>query len=81
MADGNNIIRVDDMTGAGWVSSNTGSAVTGLSVDSDGTTLIANTYSLAMLDDIATGAGFITSNFISQAGGIFACPFPRRCRR
>ena len=76
VADGNNIIRVDDMTGAGWVSSNTGSAVTGLSVDSDGTTLIANTYSLAMLDDIATGAGFITSNFISQAGGIFAVPAP-----
>ncbi len=76
VADGNNIIRVDDMTGANWVSTNTGSAVTGLSVDSDGTTLIANTYSLAMLDDVATGAGFITSNFISQAGGIYAVPVP-----
>jgi len=76
VADGNNIIRVDDMTGAGWVSTNTGNGVTGLSVDSDGTTLIANTYSLAMLDDVATGAGFITSNFISQAGGIFAVPVP-----
>ena len=29
-----------------------------------------------MLDDIATGAGFETSNFISQAGGIFAVPVP-----
>ena len=76
VGDGNNVIRVDDMTGANWVSTNTGSAVQGLSVDSGGTTFIANAYSLAMLDDIATGAGFNTSNFVSQAGGIYAVPVP-----
>ena len=76
VADGNNVIRVDDMTGANWVSTNTGSTVQGLSVDTDGTTFIANSYSLSMLDDIATGAGFETFNFISQAGGIFAVPVP-----
>ena len=76
VGDGNNVIRVDDMTGANWVSTNTGSAVQGLSVDTGGTTFIANTYSLAMLDDVATGAGFNTSNFVSQAGGIFAVPVP-----
>ena len=76
VADGNNVIRVDDMTGANWVSTNTGSAVQGLSVDNSGTTFIANMYSLSMLDDVATGAGFITSNFVSQAGGIFALPVP-----
>jgi hypothetical protein len=76
VGDGNNVIRVDDMTGANWVSTNTGSTVQGLSVDTGGTTFIANTYSLAMLDDVGTGAGFNTSNFISQAGGIFAVPVP-----
>jgi len=76
VGDGNNVIRVDDMTGAGWVSTNTGSTVQGLSVDTDGTTFIANAYSLSMLDDVATGAGFNTSNFVSQAGGIFAVPVP-----
>ncbi len=74
VGDGNNVIRVDDMTGANWVSTNTGSAVQGLSVDAGGTTFIANIYSLAMLDDVATGAGFNTSNFVSQAGGIYAVP-------
>jgi NHL repeat/Abnormal spindle-like microcephaly-assoc'd, ASPM-SPD-2-Hydin len=76
VGDGNNVIRVDDMTGANWVSTNTGSTVQGLSVDAGGTTFIANAYSLAMLDDVGTGAGFNTSNFISQAGGIFAVPVP-----
>ena len=76
VADGNNVIRVDDMTGANWVSTNTGSGVNALSVDSDGTTFIANTYNLAMLDDVATGAGFTTSNLVSQAGGIYAVPVP-----
>jgi NHL repeat/Cep192 domain 4 len=76
VADGNNVIRVDDMTGANWVSVNTGYAVQGLSVDTDGTTFIAGTYSSAMLDDPATGAGFLTSNYISQPGGIFAVPVP-----
>jgi hypothetical protein len=76
VADGNNVIRVDDMTGANWVSVNTGYSVQGLSVDTAGTTFIAATYSLAMLDDPATGAGFFTSNFISQPGGIYAVPVP-----
>jgi hypothetical protein len=76
VGDGNNVIRVDDMTGANWVSTNTGSTVQGLSVDSGDTTFIANTYSLAMLDDVGTGAGINTSNFVSQAGGIFAVPVP-----
>jgi hypothetical protein len=76
VADGNNVIRVDDMTGANWVSVNTGYAIQGLSVDTGGTTFIAATYSLAMLDDLATGAGFSTSNFISQSGGIYAVPVP-----
>jgi hypothetical protein len=76
VGDGNNVIRVDDMTGANWVSTNTGSTVQGLSVDTSGTTFIANTYSLAMLDDVGSGTGFNTSNFISQAGGIFAVPVP-----
>ena len=76
VADGNNVIRVDDMTGANWVSTNTGSTVQALSVDSWGTTFIANTYSLAMLDDVSSGAGFIPSNFVSQAGGIYAVPVP-----
>ena len=76
MADGNNVIRVDDMTGANWVSTNTGSTVQALSVDSWDTTFIANTYSLAMLDDVSSGAGFIPSNFVSQAGGIYAVPVP-----
>ncbi len=76
VGDGNNVIRVDDMTGANWVSTNSGSTVQGLSVDTGGTTFIANIYSLAMLDDVGTGAGFDTSNFISQAGGIFAVPVP-----
>ncbi len=76
VGDGNNVIRVNDMTGVGWVSTNTGSTVQALSVDTGGTTFIANTYSLAMLDDVGTGAGFNTSNFVSQAGGIYAVPVP-----
>ena len=79
VGDGNSVIRVDDMTGANWVSTNVGTAVQGLSVDTSGTTFIAGTQSsggagLAMLDDIGTGAGFITSNFVSQTGGIVALP-------
>jgi len=81
VADGNSVIRVDDMTGANWVSTNTGTAIQGLSVDVAGTTFIGGTESsggagLAMLDDPATGAGFSTSNFISQTGGIYAVPVP-----
>jgi len=81
VGDGNSVIRVDDMTGANWVSTNVGTAIQGLSVDAGGTTFIAGTQSsggagLAMLDDPATGAGFNTSNFVSQTGGIYAVPVP-----
>ncbi len=81
VGDGNSVIRVDDMTGANWVSTNVGTAIQGLSVDVGGTTFIAGTQSsggagLAMLDDPATGAGFNTSNFVSQTGGIYAVPVP-----
>ncbi len=81
VGDGNSVIRVDDMTGANWVSTNTGTTVEGLSVATDGTTFIAGTMSsggagLAMLDDVGTGAGFDTSNFVSQTGGIYAVPVP-----
>jgi|GEM_PF-1336133 len=79
VGDGTKVIRVDDMTGANWVSTDVGTTIEGLSVDDGGTTFIGGTQSsggagLAMLDDPATGAGFITSNFISQTGGIYAVP-------
>ncbi len=81
VGDGNNVIRVDDMTGANWVSTKVGTTVQGLSVDSGGTTFIGGTQSsggagLAMLDDVGTGAGFNTSNLVSQTGGIYAVPVP-----
>lgn len=81
VGDGASIIRVDDMTGAQWVSTSIGTTIEGLSVDSGGTTFIAGTQSsggagLAMLDDPATGAGFNTSNLVSQTGGIYAVPVP-----
>lgn len=81
VGDSNSVIRVDDMTGANWVSTNVGTTVQGLSVDIGGTTFIAGTQSsggagLAMLDDVGTGAGFNTSNFVSQTGGIYAVPVP-----
>lgn len=81
VGDDNSVIRVDDMTGANWVSTNVGTTVQGLSVDTGGTTFIAGTQSsggagLAMLDDVGTGAGFNTSNFVSQTGGIYAVPVP-----
>ncbi len=81
VGDANSVIRVNDMTGANWVSTNVGTSVQGLSVDTGGTTFIAGTQSsggagLAMLDDVGTGAGFNTSNFVSQTGGIYAVPVP-----
>ncbi len=81
VGDGNSVIRVDDMTGANWASTNVGTAIQGLSVDAGGTAFIAGTMSsggagLAMLDDVASGDGFLTSNFISQTGGIYAVPVP-----
>ena len=81
VGDETRVIRVDDITGANWVSTNVGTTIEGLSVDAGGTTLIAGTQSsggagLALLDDPATGAGFNTSNFVSQTGGIYAVPVP-----
>ena len=75
VADGNNIIRVDDMTGANWVSTNTGNTVQTLSIDDSGTTFLGG-MGLAMLDDVATGSGFGTSNMITYPGGIVAVPVP-----
>ena len=81
VGDGAKVIRVDDMTGANWAGVGVGTTIEGLSVDTGGTTFIAGTQSsggagLAMLDDPATGAGFNTSNFVSQTGGIYAVPVP-----
>jgi hypothetical protein len=81
VGDGASVIRVDDMSGANWVNTRVGTTIEGLSVDTDGTSFIAGTQSsggagLVMLDDPATGVGFITSNFISQTGGIYAVPVP-----
>jgi len=86
VGDGNNVIRVDDMTGANWVSTNVGTSVQGLSVDTGGTTFIAGTQSsggagLAMLDDVGTGAGFTTSNFVSQTAASMRCPSRHQCLR
>jgi hypothetical protein len=81
VADGDSVIRVDNMTGANWVSTSAGTAIQGLSIDLGATTFIAGNQSsggpgLAMLDDPATGAGFETSNLVSQTGGIYAVPVP-----
>ena len=81
VGDGNSVIRVDDMTGANWVSTNVGTTIQGLSVDAGGTAFVAGTTSsggsgLAMLDDVATGAGFNTSNFVAMTGGVYAVPVP-----
>jgi hypothetical protein len=75
------VIRVDDMTGANWVSVGVGTTVQGLSIDLWGTIFVAGTNSsggsgLVILDDVATGAGFNTSNTVSQTGGIYAIPVP-----
>jgi hypothetical protein len=81
VGDGTSVIRVDDMAGTNWVSTNVGTTIEGLSVDVGATTFIAGTQSsggagLAMLDDPKTGAGFNSSNFVSQTGGIYAVPVP-----
>jgi hypothetical protein len=80
VGDGSNIIRVDDMTGTNWaeVGIGTGTTIQGLSVDAGGTIFAADTggTGLVQLDDPTTGAGFNTSNLVSQPGGIFAIPVP-----
>ena len=77
VGDGSKVIRVDDMTGANWTWTNLSTTVAGLSVDDSGTTFAAGSGSgLAIIDDIATGAGLDTSNLVTQPGGIYAVPVP-----
>jgi hypothetical protein len=77
VGDGSKVIRVDDMTGANWTWTNVSTTIAGLSVDDSGTTFVAGSGSgLAIIDDIATGAGFDTSNLVTQPGGIYAVPVP-----
>jgi len=81
VGESNDVVRVDDMTGANWVRLVVGTAVQGVSVDAGGTTFVAGTTSsggagLIQLDDIATGAGFFTSNSVGMTGGIYAVPVP-----
>jgi hypothetical protein len=71
VGDGTNVIRIDDMTGANWAGLNVGTTVEGISVDPGGTTFVAGTTSsggagLAMFDDVTTGAGFNSSNFVAM---------------
>jgi sugar lactone lactonase YvrE len=74
------VSRVDDMTGANRVTLAVGNgavAINGIQVASDGTTFVATQYGGEMLiDDIATGAGFLTNNLVSQPSGIVAVPLP-----
>ena len=81
VGDGSNVIRVDDMTGANWAQLGIGTTVEGISVDSGGTTFASGTTSsggagLVLFDDVVTGAGFNTSNFVAMTGGIYAIPVP-----
>jgi hypothetical protein len=83
VGDGTNVIRIDDMTGANWAGLNVGTTVEGISVDHGGTTFVAGTTSsggagLAMFDDVTTGAGFNSSNFVAMTGGIYAIPISTR---
>lgn len=82
VGDGANVIRVDDMTGANWAALAVGTTVEGISVDAGGTTFVSGTTSsggagLALFDDVTTGAGFNTSNFVAMTGGIYALPVPK----
>ena len=77
---GSSVERVDDMTGANRTTLALGStvaAINGIQVDSYGTTFVATQYGGEMLfDDIATGAGFLSANLISQPSGIAVVPVP-----
>jgi sugar lactone lactonase YvrE len=72
------ISRVDNITGANPVTLTVaGIAINGLQVASDGTTYVATQYGgESMFDDITTGAGFLTNNFVSQPSGIAVLPVP-----
>ena len=81
VGDGNNVIRVDDMTGANWVSTNIGSAVQGLSVDTTGTTFIAEPVSLAMLDDVARAQASLPLTSSPRPAESLRCRFHHRFPR
>lgn len=72
------VSRVDNITGANPVALTLGGiAINALQVASDGTTYVATQYGgAAIFDDITTGAGFITNNFVSQPSGIAVVPVP-----
>ncbi len=72
------ISRVDNITGANPVTLSIGGiAVNGLFVAADGTTYVATQYGGEMLfDDITTGAGFFSTNMVSQPSGIVPMPVP-----
>jgi sugar lactone lactonase YvrE len=80
VGDGGNVIRVDDMTGANWTTLGVGSSVAGVTVGSDGTTYLAGSLSsgngVGLVDDIKTGAGFLATNLIGNASGIFPVSVP-----
>jgi sugar lactone lactonase YvrE len=81
VGDNTSVIRVDDMTGTNWTGVGIGTAIQGISVDAGGTIFVAGTTSSGgagelLFDDATTGAGFTTSNFVAQTGGIFAVPVP-----
>ena len=81
VGDGADVIRVDDMTGAKWAELGIGTTVEGISVDAGGTTFVSGTTSsggdgLVLFDDVTTGAGFNSSNFVAMTGGIHAIAVP-----
>ncbi len=82
VGDGTYLVRVNDMTGAGWVRLNLNTAVAGVDVDTYGTNFVAGTISsggpgVVLLDDVATGAGYETTNLVGDPGGIYAVPAPK----
>ena len=74
------VSRVDNITGANPVTlvvGNGAAAINGIQVALDGTTFVATQYGGEMIfDDITTGAGFLTSNLVSQPSGIAPVPVP-----
>lgn len=76
----NTVTRVDNMSGANPATLSFGSGVAGINgiqVASDGTTFVATQYGGEIIfDDITTGAGFVSSNLVSQPGGIAVASVP-----
>jgi sugar lactone lactonase YvrE len=82
------LVRIDDMTGTNWTAL-TQSPPIGIyiysfgspahvALDPTGRIEVGDGNNVIRVDDmiVATGAGFNTSNFVSQAGGIYAVPVP-----